>query len=125
MQDYETSFVCIHGEPTTYAEAMKRSDANKWTEAINQELSVLKENNTWTEAALPENKSAVSSKWVFKVKNNESNNVQYKARLVARGFEQDDNLDLKELYSPVAKLATFRIFVAVANQLRVSVKKFT
>ena len=42
----------------------------------------------------------------------------YKARLVARGFEQNKEcFDAYDLYAPVAELETFRIFVAVATKL--------
>lgn len=46
---------------------------------------------------------------MFKIKSN-NNNLQYKARLVARGFEQNDILDLNDIYAPVAKFSTFRLF---------------
>ena len=42
----------------------------------------------------------------------------YKARLVARGFEQNKEcFDAYDLYASVAKLETCRIFVAVATKL--------
>lgn len=62
----------------------------------------------------------ISSKWVFKIKY--TNGIkQYKARLVARGFEQDDILDLNSIYAPVAKLTTFRCFVVVATKLNLPI----
>lgn len=38
----------------------------------------------------------------------------YKARLVARGFEQTD-MYTNDIYSPVAKLPSLRIFLALCN----------
>lgn len=52
-------------EPTTYAEAIKN---NNWIEAMNNEISPLKRNNTWTECALPKGRKAVGSKWLWKIK---------------------------------------------------------
>ncbi|KAJ8882977.1 hypothetical protein PR048_014816 [Dryococelus australis] len=40
-----------------------------------------------------------------------------KARLVTKGFEQNNIFDLGKINAPVAKLATMRILLADANQL--------
>lgn len=86
---------------------METTDSGKWNEAIRTELQQLKENGTWTEVeTIPEGKEVISSKWVLKRK---GNNI-FKARLVARGFEQYD-INECDLYTPVAKLNTFRIFM--------------
>ena len=121
--DYETSFIVnLDNEPTSYAEALRRKDAEKWKEAVSTELSLLNENNTWTEVSkLPEGKKAINSKWVFKIKRLGNNEIKYKARLVARGFEQKDSFDIHELYAPVAKLNTFRVFMSVATKLNLPV----
>lgn len=102
-------------EPITYSDAMSRSDASEWSAAIDRELQTLKDNNTWTFCDLPVNVKPVSSKWVFKIKN-VSNVKQYKARLVARGFEQQDLFNFNDIYAPVAKLTTFRLFVVIATK---------
>lgn len=91
-------------DPVSYEEAMKRSDSSKWKEAIDREMQTLEENNTWEICDVPKNEKVVSSKWVFKIKRGDKDFPQYKARLVARGFEQDDILDLNNCYAPVAKL---------------------
>lgn len=66
----------------------------------------------------PENTEVISSKWVFKVKDMGEKKI-YKARLVARGFEQAD-CDM-QVYSPVARLPTFRVFMSVANKMGLAV----
>lgn len=107
-------------EPKTYREAMNSPDACKWQEAIQRELKTLKNNNTWSICDMPDNEKVISSKWVFKIKRNNSN-IQYKARLVARGFEQNDILNLNDVYAPVAKLSTFRLFLAIATKSKLYV----
>lgn len=105
-------------KPATYTEAMNRSDASKWSEAITRELQTLKDNDTWDFCDVPVNRKTVSSKWVFKIRN--ANNVlQYKSRLVARGFEQQDSFNLCDIYAPVMQMSTNRLFVAVATKLNV------
>lgn len=119
LDDYDTNLLSIYQEPATLEEALDSEEKEEWKNAMKTELDTLKENNTWTEVnSVPEGNKVISSKWVFKVKQVDSNKV-YKARLVARGFEQSD-CDL-EVYSPVAKLPTFRVFIAVANKLQLPV----
>lgn len=77
-------------EPFTYTVAMNRSDAHKWSETIASELQTLKENDTWDLCDAPGNMKVITSKWVIKLKN-VNNDVKYKARLVARGFEQQES----------------------------------
>ncbi|KMQ87101.1 transposon unclassified [Lasius niger] len=49
LNDYKTGFIIsLDNEPTSYAEAMRREDADKWKKAVNNELNLLNENNTWT-----------------------------------------------------------------------------
>lgn len=114
-KDYVLSSMTV--EPTTFTEAMNSTEADKWTEALMNELQGLEENNTWTKTKLPSGKKAISSKFVFKKKVDESGNVKFKCRLVARGFEQETDCNLNDLYAPVARLPTLRCFIAVATKL--------
>lgn len=85
MQDYETSCFAETEEPMTFEEPVTSKNSKKWKEAMEKELKVLRENNTWTEVPWPVDKKVIESKWIFK-KKSES---EFKARLVARGFQQE------------------------------------
>lgn len=110
----DSSFFTITETPTTYEEAVSSENADKWKEAMDKELSVLRENNTWTIVQKPDNKKIIESKWVFKQKSE----TEFKARLVARGFQQESSDELYDVYAPVAKLATFRILLVIGNKLQ-------
>jgi len=102
-------------EPTTYAEAIKGQNNREWKEAIEEELTSLRDNNTWTMTPLPEGQTAVRCKWVFKEKRGAEGKIErYKARLVAKGFTQQYGIDYLETYAPVVKLALLRILLAIA-----------
>jgi len=45
--------------------------------------------------------------------------IHYKARLVAQGFSQIGGVDYDDTYAPVAKLASLRAIIAMANRLGV------
>lgn len=88
---------------------------------IKEEIEALKENDTWTVIKRPEHCEPIDSKWVFKKKRNEKGDiVKNKARLVARGFLQK-NVSFSDNYSPVTKLPTVRVFLAVCNYLNIRV----
>lgn len=67
------------------------------------------------------NKKVLSSKWVFKLKRNQDGSIdKYKARLVARGYEQRAGIDYEEVFAPVARYETIRtLLVAVQKKLYV------
>ncbi|GKA70954.1 retrovirus-related pol polyprotein from transposon TNT 1-94, partial [Tanacetum coccineum] len=52
-------------------------------------------------------------KWIYKVKTDEFGEVlKNKARLVAQGFRQEEGIDFKESFAPVARIKAIRIFIA-------------
>ena len=66
-------------EPHTYAQAI--IDPN-WRKAMDEELSALQLNQTWTLTVLPAGQKPIGCKWVNKLKYNSNSSVnRYKARL--------------------------------------------
>ena len=101
----------IH-EPSSYAQART---IKEWCDAMGIEITALEDNKTWIVCSLPAGKKAVGCKWVFKIKLNADGTLeQYKAHLVAKGYTQQKGLDYVETFSPVAKLATVKLLIAVA-----------
>ena len=105
--------------PTTYAEAIISSEAQKWKDAMNDEMQSLLKNHTWKLADLPEGKKAIGCKWVFAKKEGfpEKSDVRYKARLVAKGYAQKEGVDYNEVFSPVVKHTSIRVLLALVAQM--------
>jgi len=56
---------------------------------MDQEIKMIKKNDTWELTDKPENKDIIGLKWVYKIKYNEDGSIQkYEARLVAKGYSQ-------------------------------------
>jgi hypothetical protein len=81
-------------------------------------LATLKAAGTWRlEEALP-GANVIGSKWVLKAKKDAASNiVHYKAHLVTQGFSQIGGVDYDDTYVLVAKLASMRAVIAMANRL--------
>ena len=107
----------IHYEPTTFEEATNCPEKAKWSEAMSKEMRSLKENQVWELTALPPGKKAIGCKWVYKVKTDGDGLIErYKARLVARGFDQKFGSDYDETFCPVVRMESLRTLIALSTQ---------
>jgi hypothetical protein len=105
-------------EPQTFAEALRDENAPLWIQGAMDELIAHIENGTWKQAELPKGRKALTARWVFKLKlNNEGKVSRFKARLVARGFQQKEGIDYQETFAPAVKSDSYRVLFAIAAAL--------
>nr|GEU61858.1 hypothetical protein [Tanacetum cinerariifolium] len=70
----------------------------------------------WVLVDLPHGKRAIGTKWVYKNKKDERGTViRNKARLVAQGHTQEEGINYKEVFAPVARIEAIRLFLAYAS----------
>ncbi|GJR98632.1 putative ribonuclease H-like domain-containing protein [Tanacetum coccineum] len=116
---YDTPNTCLYAcflsqiEPTSIVKALSDSS---WVEAMQEELLQCKLQQVWILVDLLNGKKAIGTKWVFKNKKDERGIViRNKARLVAQGHRQEEGIDYKEVFAPVARIEAIRLFLAYAS----------
>ena len=73
-------------------------------------------NDTWELVVLPQGKKPIGCKRVYKVKLKGDGSLErYKARLVAKCFNQKHRVDFDKTFSPVVKITTIRCILAIAT----------
>src|SRR5258706_7040591 len=100
-------------------EALQRPDATEWMEAIRREMDSLTHTNMFVEVdQVPASFTPIGSKFVFSFKRDVSGKVVwYKACLVAQGFSQWEGIDYTNTFTPVVRLTSIRITLAIATNL--------
>ncbi|GKE50091.1 putative ribonuclease H-like domain-containing protein [Tanacetum coccineum] len=103
-----------HGfeEPKKVIHALKDPS---WIEVMQEELLQFKLQEVWTSVDLPNEKGAIDSKWVFRNKKNDREiMIRNKARLVAQGYTQEEEIDYDEVFAPVARIESIGLSLAYA-----------
>ncbi|CAA0841985.1 Uncharacterized mitochondrial protein AtMg00820, partial [Striga hermonthica] len=118
VKDFGSDFITynIEDEPITFKDAMTSPEAKHWKVAIKSEIDSIVSNGTWELVELPPGCNTIGCKWIFKKKLNSDGTIdKFKARLVAKGFKQKEGIDYFYTYSPVARLTTIRVLIALAS----------
>ena len=106
--------------PKTVEEALSIPE---WYQAMKEEFQSLEKNKVWELSKLPKNRNLVSGKWDFTLKRDGNGKIiMYKARYVARGFNQKRGVDFEGTFSPTVKMVTLKIFTEFCGTTRHEVK---
>eukprot|EP00253_Pinus_taeda_P027009 PITA_27009 len=83
---------------------------------MNEEYESIMKNDIWDVVPRPQDKSVVTSKWLYKIKHGADGSAKkYKAHFVARGFSQKEGVDYDEIFALVARYTTIRSIIAPAT----------
>ena len=100
-------------EPTTFENAWYHKDdaeRKKWQDAISLEFNQMMKNEVWNRkglSELPNGRKGIGTRWIFKIKKD----GVYRARLVAKGYNQQAGVDFDYNYAPVLNEVTLRVML--------------
>jgi len=90
-----------------------------WIKAMQEELNQFKRSEVWDLVPWPEGINVIGTKWIYKNKYDENGTiVKSKARLVAQGYTQIEDLYFDETFALVARLESIRLLLGVACILK-------
>jgi hypothetical protein len=104
-------------DPKNYRDAMSRSDAAQWQNALKVEMDGLYARNVFSVVDPPDGQTILGTTVVYKTKKDVADgNVTYKARLCLRGDQQKEGVDYfkNKTYSAVLNSRETRIIYALA-----------
>ena len=103
-------------EPTTWQQAMRAPDADKWQAAMDDELKSLHDNGTWTMVPRPRDRKVIGVRWVFRIKpaTAQQPEPRYKARLVVKGYSQVAGIDFNDTFAPTLNMTSLRTLITVS-----------
>jgi histone deacetylase 1/2 len=84
---------------------------------MQDEYDVVLANKTWHLVPPSRTKNVIDCKWVYRIKKHTDGTIdRYKARLVAKDFEQRYGIDYEDTFSPVVKIATSRLVLSISGR---------
>ena len=80
-----------------------------WVIAMQDELNQFERQKVWKMVPRPKDKMVIGTRWGFRNKLDEDGIVtRNKARLVTKGYSQQEGIDYDETYAPVARLEAIK-----------------
>ncbi|GJR97683.1 retrovirus-related pol polyprotein from transposon TNT 1-94 [Tanacetum coccineum] len=125
LQLHEQALFCYYDDFLTLVKPKNYKDALTqacWIEAMQEELNEFKRLEVWELVPRLDKVMVIPLKWIYKVKLDELGGIlKNKARLVARGYHQEEGINFEESFTLVARLDAIRIFLAYAAHMNMIV----
>lgn len=114
---YNTGLLATADPEQTVTEALSGPESVQWRKAMDDELESFRTNEVYELVVAPKGATIVRCRWVLKKKFKSDGEVQFRARLVAKGFTQKRGIDYDETFSPVVRHSTLRLLFALSVKL--------
>ena len=108
--------------PNNLKEAMSSNEADKWKEAIDNEMSQFQLRNTFAPAE--QHGRGMKTKLILKYAYNNDYSIKTKARLVVCGYSQIKGVDYYDTYAPTTNIVVVFILLSIATMGRYEMSTF-
>ncbi|CAI7823730.1 unnamed protein product [Closterium sp. NIES-54] len=102
--------------PCTHAEAVSGPWASYRIARKEAELASYRSTGTYVDAVPPPGANDIRGMWLYKVKRPRGSPLVFKARYVARGFNQQEGVEFFQTFAPTPKMTTLRMMLHIAAQ---------
>ncbi|KAH9459513.1 hypothetical protein Pst134EA_033031 [Puccinia striiformis f. sp. tritici] len=103
--------------PKNIKAALAGIDSVEWREAAGYEMKKFEELDVWVAVDPFKGMKVLGARWVFSIKRKVDGTIdKFRARYVAKGFNQQLGVDCNETYAPTASLNTLRLLISMANR---------
>ncbi|KAI7955267.1 hypothetical protein MJO28_005667 [Puccinia striiformis f. sp. tritici] len=111
--------------PDNIHQAFSSPESSEWRKAAELELTQLEKLEVWEVVESRKGIKVIGARWVFALKRDTTGSiVRFKARYVARGFNQRPGTDCGGTYAPTASLNSLRLLFSIAAQLGMKMHSF-
>ncbi|POW17500.1 hypothetical protein PSHT_06371 [Puccinia striiformis] len=111
--------------PDNIHQAFSSPESSEWRKAVELELGQLEKLEVWEVVESRKGIKVIGARWVFALKRDTEGKItRFKARYVARGFNQRPGTDCGDTYAPTASLNTLRLLFSIAAQMGMKMHSF-
>ena len=116
-QSYLAHALLATNSPNTYQQARHSVEFPDWQAAMDKELTKMDLYKVWEVVSKTPDMRILKGRWVYtrKIDGTTGKPAAFKARFVAKGYNQVEGLDYNELFSAVAHKDSIRVFLALVN----------
>ena len=85
---------------------------------MEEEIEFMRSNQVWELVDLLKGHKAIKNKWILKIKHKTDGAIdKYKARLIAKGYTQQEGIDYKETFSPIMRFTSIHLILAIITSM--------
>nr|GEV42513.1 hypothetical protein [Tanacetum cinerariifolium] len=124
ISEHNSKWTKDHPLENIIGQLARRVSTRLQIEAMQEELNEFERLKVWELVPRPDKVMVITLMWIYKVKLDEVGGIsKNKARLVAHGYRQEEEIDFEESFAPVASLESIRIFLAFAAHKNIVVSQ--
>ena len=85
---------------------------------MEEEMESMNANQVWDFVDLPPRWRFIGNKWILKIKRKADGSIEwYKARLVVKGYTQEERIDYEDTFSPVVRITSVHLILAIVAHM--------